>query len=74
MKRVLSWLIALELVLGIAACDKKERVPLPKTGASEVKQQAKEVIRTEVETFRLASANKEVTHERSRASSRRSRP
>jgi predicted small lipoprotein YifL len=39
MKRVLSWLIALGLVLGISACEKKESVPLPKTGASEFQQQ-----------------------------------
>jgi hypothetical protein len=44
MNRLLSWLIVLGLALGISACDKKEGVPLPKTGAGEVKQQAKEVV------------------------------
>ena len=44
MNRLLSWLIVLGLAVGISACDKKERVPLPKTGAGEVKQQAKEAV------------------------------
>jgi hypothetical protein len=44
MNRFLSCLIALGLAVGISACDKKERMPLPKTGASEVKQQAKEAL------------------------------
>ena len=39
-----SWLIVLGLAIGISACDKKEGVPLPKTGAGEVKQQAKEAV------------------------------
>jgi len=40
MTRAWSWLIVLALVLGISACDKKRGVPLPRTGAGEVKQQA----------------------------------
>ena len=44
MNRLLSWLIVLGLAVGISACDKKEGVPLPKTGAGEVKQQAKEAV------------------------------
>lgn len=44
MNRLLSWLIVLGLAVGISACDKKEKVPLPKTGAGEVKQQAKEAV------------------------------
>jgi hypothetical protein len=42
MNRLLLWLIILGLGLGISACDKKETVPLPKTGAAEAKQQAKD--------------------------------
>jgi hypothetical protein len=37
MNRLLSWLIVLGLAVGISACDKKEGVPMPKTGAGEVK-------------------------------------
>ena len=44
MSRLLSWLIVLGLAVGISACDKKEGMPLPKTGAGEVKQQAKETV------------------------------
>lgn len=44
MNRLLSWLIVPGLAVGISACDKKERVPLPKTGAGEVKQQAREPV------------------------------
>jgi hypothetical protein len=44
MNRPLSWLIVLGLTVGISACDKKEGVPLPKTDAGEVKQQAKEPV------------------------------
>ncbi len=44
MNRLLSWLIVLGLAVGISACDKKEGVPMPKTGAREVKQQAKEAV------------------------------
>lgn len=42
MNRPLSWLLVLGLTVGISACDKKEGVPLPKTDAGEVKQQAKD--------------------------------
>lgn len=42
MNRLLSWLIVLGLALGISACAKKDGVPLPRTGAGEIKQQAKE--------------------------------
>jgi predicted small lipoprotein YifL len=42
MNRLLSWLIVLGLAAGLAACDKKERVPLPKVGTAEVEQHAKE--------------------------------
>lgn len=41
MKRLIAWLIALGLAAGLAACDKKEKVPLPRTATGEVKQQAK---------------------------------
>ena len=44
MNRLLSWLIVLGLAVGLSACDKKEGVPLPKIGAGEVKQQAKEAV------------------------------
>ncbi len=44
MNRLLSWLIVLGLAAGFSACDKKERVPLPKTGGGEVKQQAREAV------------------------------
>jgi hypothetical protein len=44
MNRLLSWLIVLGLAVGISACDKKEGVPLPKTGTGELKQQAKEAV------------------------------
>ncbi len=44
MNRFLSWLIVLGLAAGFSACDKKEGVPLPKTGGGEVTQQAKEVV------------------------------
>jgi hypothetical protein len=44
MNLLLSWLIVPGLAVGISACDKKEGVPLPKTGAGEVKQQAKEAV------------------------------
>ena len=44
MNRLLSWLIVLGLAAGFSACDKKEAVPLPKTGGGEVKQQAKEAV------------------------------
>lgn len=44
MKRFLAWLIVPGLALSISACDKKERVPLPRVGAGEVKQQAKEAV------------------------------
>jgi hypothetical protein len=44
MNRLLSWLIVLALAAGISACDKKEGVPLPKTGAREVEQQAGEAV------------------------------
>lgn len=42
MNRLLLWLIVLGLVLGISACDKREGIPLPRIGAGEVKQQARE--------------------------------
>lgn len=45
MNRLSLRLVVLGLVAAMAACDKKERVPLPRTGAGEVKQQAKEAIR-----------------------------
>ena len=44
MNRPLSWLIVLGLTVGISACDKKEKVPLPKTDAREIKQHAKEPV------------------------------
>lgn len=44
MNRLLSWSIVLALAVGISACDKKEGVPLPKTGAGGVQQQAREVV------------------------------
>lgn len=44
MKRLLSWLIVLGLASGISSCDKMEGVLLPKTGAGEVRQQAKELV------------------------------
>jgi hypothetical protein len=44
MNRLLSWLIVLALAAAVSACDKKEGVPLPKTGAGEGKQQAKDAI------------------------------
>jgi hypothetical protein len=44
MKSVLSWLIALGLISGISACEKKERVPLPKTGASEIQKEGEEEV------------------------------
>ena len=41
MNHHLSWLIVLGLAAGMAACDRKEVSPRPKTGAWEVKQQAR---------------------------------
>ena len=44
MNRLLSWLIVLGLASGMSACDRHDGVPLPRTGAGEVKQQAKELV------------------------------
>ena len=44
MNRPLSWLIVVGLAVGICACDKKDGVPMPKTGTGEVKRQAKEAV------------------------------
>ena len=44
MQRVMSCLIVLGLVLDISACDKKERVPLPKTDAGKVEQKSREAV------------------------------
>lgn len=44
MNRLLAWLIVLGLATGLSACDKKEKVPLPKMAAGEIKQQANFVI------------------------------
>lgn len=41
MNHHLSWLIVLGLAAGMAACDRKEVSPRPKTGAWELKQQAR---------------------------------
>jgi predicted amino acid racemase len=41
MNRLLSCLIVLGLATGLSACDKKEKVPLPKMAAGDIKQQAK---------------------------------
>jgi hypothetical protein len=40
MNRVLLWWIVLSLALGLSACDKREKAPLPKIGAGEVEQPA----------------------------------
>jgi hypothetical protein len=44
MNRLLSCAIVLGLTAGLSACDKKERMPLPRTAAGEIKQQAKEAV------------------------------
>ena len=55
MNRPLTWLIVLGLTVGISACDKKEGVPLPKTDAREVKQQAKEPVGAAEKRSRIRS-------------------
>ena len=42
MNRLLLWLLVTGLAASISACDKTEVTPLPRTGAGEVKQQARE--------------------------------
>jgi hypothetical protein len=44
MNRLLSCLIIVGLVVAISACDKREWMPTPKTGAGEVNQKAKEPV------------------------------
>lgn len=44
MRRLSSCLIVLGLAVAISACDKREWLPTPKTGAGEVEQQAKEPV------------------------------
>jgi hypothetical protein len=44
MNRLLSCLIVVGLVAAISACDKRDWMPTPKTGAGEVKQKVEEPV------------------------------
>ena len=55
MNHHLSWLIVLGLAAGMAACDRKEVSPRPKTGAWEVKQQARTPVSAVEKRFQSGS-------------------